>query len=107
GSSDIALVHLPARLAFGPSIQPICFPASDIQGASIAACEKRIYGWGSLDDRGFLLAHALQRVDVNVTGNSTHCSSYVDGTVLCVEMPADYVDLALQSVRILARENFL
>ncbi|CAG0901237.1 unnamed protein product [Darwinula stevensoni] len=44
--NDIALIHLPSRLTFGPSIQPICYPITDDLGTAIAGCDKKICGWG-------------------------------------------------------------
>ncbi|CAG0904071.1 unnamed protein product, partial [Darwinula stevensoni] len=96
-ADNLALVHLSTPLTFGPGIQPICYPASDDLGTSVAGCDKKVYGWGSLDDGGAVQTRSLQRVDAEVTGRSADCSSFGDGRVVCVEMPAAYVDLNIDS----------
>ncbi|CAG0886447.1 unnamed protein product [Darwinula stevensoni] len=82
--SDIAPIRLPSALAFGPTIQPICYPTSDNVGTATSACEQTFYGWGLLHATDTTSPVNLQKVNVKVTTSaSTDCLG-VDGKIICV-----------------------
>ncbi|CAG0902792.1 unnamed protein product, partial [Darwinula stevensoni] len=84
---DIALIRLPTSLAFGPTVQPICYPTSDDLGTAAAACDKKAYGWGVLSIKDYLkrrTSRTLQKLDVTVSDRAARDCSAVDGIHVCV-----------------------
>ena len=96
--NNIALIRLPTPLAFDQNIQPICYPSFDVLDASVAGCDKKIYGWGAIDFLDSVLPDTLQKLNVTVTANPSHCSGHVDGKIVCVEMPAAYAGPSFDNV---------
>ncbi|CAG0897978.1 unnamed protein product [Darwinula stevensoni] len=66
--NHVGLIHLPNRLTFDSTIQPICYPMSDVLGTAVSGCNKKAYGWGGVDVTG-------------VTKGSTTLKKFSDFTI--------------------------
>ncbi|CAG0905640.1 unnamed protein product, partial [Darwinula stevensoni] len=85
--NDIALVHLPTPLTFGPTIQPLCYPTSDSVGSATSGCDEKVYGWGALnlvDLVKKVLPKNVQKLNVVVSDQTYNDCKGINNYQLCV-----------------------
>lgn len=83
---DVALIHLRKSLKLDSTMQPICYPQSDdVLGTSISSCDQKAYGWGVLQATDEGPTAILQKLSVQVTPDTSECTDYVDGRIICVK----------------------
>jgi len=67
--NDLALVHLPQKVEFGPAIRPVCLPAHSEAGESFAHLQAVATGWGKPSDDASSISPVLRGVDVDTITN--------------------------------------
>merc|ERR1719348_333261 len=85
--NDLALVHLPQKVEFGPTIQPVCLPAHSDASESFAKLQAVASGWGKPSDDATTISPVLRAVDVETITNLMCALEFplqVNKNVICI-----------------------
>jgi len=85
--NDLALVHLPHKVEFGPTIRPVCLPAHSQAGESFAHLQAVASGWGKPSDDATTISPVLRAVDVETITNLMCALEFplqVNKNVICI-----------------------